>query len=198
MPRALEIMKREHLSLNSVLHVLNQLVLDLESGRLRSDDVDYDLFEKIMTYIEEFSDTMHHPKEDKYLFPALLKKTSEANEVILELEEQHRRGIANRKKLEVHIQAMKDRHPGQVEKVIDAMKDYLQAHREHMKLEDHVIMPLAERVLSEEEWAPIDAAFNQNEDPLFGDVPKSKFRKLLSDITFLAPAPIGLGGGRNR
>lgn len=94
MTKAITIMKREHLSLNTVLHVLNQLVLDLESGRLRSDDVDYELIEKIMHYIEEFLDTMHHPKEDNYLFPALLKKTSEANDVILELQEQHQKGGA--------------------------------------------------------------------------------------------------------
>ncbi|WP_419799102.1 MAG: hemerythrin domain-containing protein [Terasakiella sp.] len=196
MTKAITIMKREHLSLNTVLHVLNQLVLDLESGRLRSDDVDYELIEKIMHYIEEFLDTMHHPKEDNYLFPALLKKTSEANDVILELQEQHQKGVEHRKRLEVHIQAMKDKHPGQTEKVIDALKDYLAAHRAHMKLEDTVVIPLAERVLTEEDWAPIDAAFNENKDPVFGDIPQNKFRKLLSDITFLAPAPIGLGGGR--
>ncbi|SCA55495.1 conserved hypothetical protein [Candidatus Terasakiella magnetica] len=196
MTKAINIMKREHLSLNTVLHVLNQLVLDLEAGRLKSSDVDYDLIEKIMTYIEEFIDTMHHPKEDDYLFPALLKKTSEANDVIMELQEQHKQGVEHRKKLEIHIQAMKDKHPGQVEKVVDVLKDYLTAHREHMKLEDNVVIPLAERVLDEEDWAPIEAAFNNNADPLFGDVPKNKFRKLLSDITFLAPAPIGLGGKR--
>lgn len=196
MTKAINIMKREHLSLNTVLHVLNQLVLDLEAGRLTADDVDYELFEKIMNYIEEFLDTMHHPKEDQYLFPALLKKTSEANDVIMQLQEQHQKGVEHRKKLEIHFQAMKDKHPGQVEKVIDALKDYLQAHREHMKLEDNIIIPLAERVLTPEDWAPIDEAFNQNEDPVFGDVPKNKFRKLLSDITFLAPAPIGLGGHR--
>ncbi len=196
MPKAINIMKREHLSLNTVLHVLNQLVLDLESGRLKSSDVDYELIEKIMTYIEEFLDTMHHPKEDKYLFPALLKKTDEANDVIEQLQEQHQKGVEHRKRLEMHLQAMKDKHPGQVEKVVDVLKDYLTAHRAHMKLEDNIIMPLAERVLDDEDWAPIDEAFNQNEDPVFGDVPKNKFRKLLSDITFLAPAPIGLGGHR--
>ena len=196
MARALDIMKREHLSLNTVLHVLNQLLLDLESGHLTSDDVNYELIEKIMSYIEEFLDTMHHPKEDNYLFPALLKKTSESNDVIMELQEQHKIGVEHRKRLEIHIQAMKDKHPGQVEKVIDALKDYLGAHREHMKLEDTVIMPLAERVLTEEDWAPIDEAFNQNKDPVFGDVPQNKFRKMLSDITYMAPAPIGLGGGR--
>jgi len=196
MARALDIMKREHLSLNTVLHVLNQLLLDLESGHLTSNDVDYELIEKIMSYIEEFLDTMHHPKEDNYLFPALLKKTSESNDVIMELQEQHKKGVEHRKRLEIHIQAMKDKHPGQVEKVIDALKDYLGAHREHMKLEDTVIMPLAERVLTEEDWAPIDEAFNQNKDPVFGDAPQNKFRKMLSDITYMAPAPIGLGGGR--
>jgi len=196
MTTAINIMKTEHLSLNTVLHVLNQLVLDLESGRLKADDVDFELFEKIVNYIEEFQDTMHHPKEDQYLFPALLKRTSECNDVIMELQEQHKQGIENRKRLEVHFQAMKDKHPGQVEKVIDALKDYLQTYREHMKLEDNIIIPLAERVLTPEDWAPIDEAFNQNEDPVFGNVPRKKFRKLLSDIAYMAPAPIGLGGKR--
>lgn len=196
MAKAINIMKTEHLSLNTVLHVLNQLVLDLESGRLTANDVNYELFEKILNYIEEFLDTMHHPKEDQYLFPALLKRTSECNDVILELQEQHKRGVQHRKRLEVHLQAMKDKHPGQVEKMIDALKDYMQAHREHMKLEDNIIIPLAERVLTEEDWAPIDEAFNQNEDPVFGNEPRKKFRKLLSDITYMAPAPIGLGGKR--
>ncbi len=196
MTKALDIMKREHLSLNTVLHVLNQLLLDLESGNLTADDVDYELFEKIMAYIEEFLDTMHHPKEDKYLFPTLLAKTDEANDVIHELMEQHKMGVEHRKRLEIHLQAMKDKHPGQVEKVIDALKDYLVAHRQHMKLEDSVVIPLAERVLTEEDWAPIDEAFGDNTDPVFGDAPQNKFRKLLSEITFLAPAPIGLGGHR--
>lgn len=196
MAKAINIMKTEHLSLNTVMHVLNQLVLDLESGRLTADDVDYELFERILNYIEEFLDTMHHPKEDQYLFPALLKRTSECNDVILELQEQHRMGVENRKRLEIHLQGMKDKHPGQIEKLIEALKDYLQTHRDHLKLEDRVIIPLAERVLTDEDWAVIDEAFNKNEDPVFGKVPRSKFRKMLSDIAFLTPAPLGLGGKR--
>jgi hemerythrin-like domain-containing protein len=196
MSSAINIIKTEHLSLNTVLHVLNQLVLDLESGRLSINDVDYELFEKIMNYIEEFLDTMHHPKEDQYLFPALLKKTSECNDVILDLQEQHRLGVKHRQRMEIHLQAMKDKHPGQVDKMIDVLKDYIQAHRDHIKMEEKIILPLAARVLSEEDWAPINAAFSENEDPVFGKVPRNKFRKLLSDIAFLAPAPIGLGGKR--
>jgi hypothetical protein len=34
-----------------------------------------------------------------------------------------------------------------------------------MRLEEDVVMPLAEARLTEEDWQPIDAAFQANDDP---------------------------------
>lgn len=194
--RAIDIIKKEHLSLNTVLHCLNQLALDLESGRMRAQDVDFELFAMILNYIEEFLDTMHHPKEDNFLFPALLKRNSEAHETIFTLQEQHKNGAVLRGKLEVLLQAVKDKHSREIDRLIEALKDYITMNREHIKLEETVVIPMAREYLSEEDWAPIDVAFNDHKDPVFGDEPRNKFRKLLSDITYMTPAPIGLGGRR--
>ena len=43
------------------------------------------------------------------------------------------------------------------------------------------------------DWARIDAAFAQDDDPLFGDSQEERFRALFRKILELAPAPMGFG-----
>ena len=63
-----------------------------------------------------------------------------------------------------------------------------------MQLEEAVILPEAEKVLSAADWADIDAAFAKNADPLTGHYPPSgEYEKLFGLIVQHAPAPIGLG-----
>ena len=62
-----------------------------------------------------------------------------------------------------------------------------------MREEEDVVLPLAERVLLDEDWAEIDAAFEGNRDPLIGKHVQEDFDKLFSHIVNIAPPPIGLG-----
>ncbi|HET9644264.1 MAG TPA: hemerythrin domain-containing protein, partial [Burkholderiaceae bacterium] len=55
------------------------------------------------------------------------------------------------------------------------------------------ILPAAERTLSAEDWAALDAAFSANRDPLTGHPAIDVYRPLFSKIVNTAPAPIGLG-----
>ena len=74
-----------------------------------------------------------------------------------------------------------------------AVDDYLDFHWKHMRKEEDVVIPLAERVLTDADWTTIDAAFKANDDPLFGPQPKQEFRKLFQLIVNRAPAPLGVG-----
>jgi len=58
-------------------------------------------------------------------------------------------------------------------------------------------MPLAERVLAPEDWQVIDAAFDDNDDPVFGAAPQQKYAALLKFILSQSPAPVGYGESRN-
>jgi hypothetical protein len=63
-----------------------------------------------------------------------------------------------------------------------------------MHLEETVILPEAERCLSEADWAMLDQAFAENADPLTGHhSPTQAYEKLFSLIVTRAPSPIGLG-----
>jgi hypothetical protein len=62
-----------------------------------------------------------------------------------------------------------------------------------MREEEDVVLPLAERVLLDEDWKEIDAAFEGNKDPLIGKVVQEDLDKLFSHIVNIAPPPIGVG-----
>jgi branched-chain amino acid transport system ATP-binding protein len=55
-------------------------------------------------------------------------------------------------------------------------------------------MPLARKTLNPDDWAEIDRAFLDNNDPLFGERSKAEFRELFHRVANLAPDSVGLGG----
>ena len=65
-----------------------------------------------------------------------------------------------------------------------------------MRLEETVILPQAEKVLTEADWKALDAAFTTNCDPLTGKYPRDPvYDRLFTRIVMRAPSPIGLGEG---
>jgi hemerythrin-like domain-containing protein len=61
-----------------------------------------------------------------------------------------------------------------------------------MRKEEQQLLPLAERVLTAEDWKAINQAFAQNSDPVAG-MKERDYEQLFSRIANLAPAPVGLG-----
>ena len=60
----------------------------------------------------------------------------------------------------------------------------------HMGKEENQILPVAELVLSAEDWAAIDEAFRLKQDPLFRPLPEHPFGKLQMRIAMLAPTKL--------
>ena len=58
------------------------------------------------------------------------------------------------------------------------------------------VLPLAEKLLTAQDWAELDAAFAANRDPLTGHEPDDAYRPLFTKILSEAPAPVGLGPAR--
>ena len=77
---------------------------------------------------------------------------------------------------------------------MDACKQYVTFYLEHMRLEETAILPVAEKVLTDEQWKALDTAFEKNCDPLTGKYsPDPAYDRLFTRIVMRAPAPIGLG-----
>ena len=77
---------------------------------------------------------------------------------------------------------------------LDEVVRYIDFYLEHMRLEETVILPEAERHLTEADWHALNAAFATNQDPLNGRIPRDpQFDRLFTRIVMKAPAPVGLG-----
>jgi len=187
--KALDIIRAEHRSLAAVMHTLQALMRGAREGRLVPD---YALLRAIVDYLESFHQRFHHPKEDEYLFRTLRARTSEARDTLDELERDHAEGDAHLARLREAIDRAQAGQSSVTGLAAEAER-YADFHWRHMRAEEDVIMPLAARVLTEEDWRRIDAAFADNDDPLFGKARREEYRRLLAFIAQHAPSPIGDG-----
>ena len=69
----------------------------------------------------------------------------------------------------------------------EAVAAFCASERRHMEIEDAEILPAARRLLDDADWAPIIAAFETNDDPLFGARRTGSFDRLFRRIVNLAP-----------
>jgi branched-chain amino acid transport system ATP-binding protein len=76
----------------------------------------------------------------------------------------------------------------------EALRLYLNDQKAHIRTEEQDIYPLAREVLTPADWAEIDAAFLDNDDPVFGSAARAEFRELFHKVASLAPVSVGLGG----
>lgn len=181
------IIRDEHRSLGAVIHGLEYLVRE---ARAKTAAPQFPLLRAMLHYIKAFPETLHHPKEEAYLFRKLRTRTNEFNDTLDELERQHDAGHALVGSLEAALDAYEADPLGGFAAFADAVEQFSAAQWRHMNLETKVIMPAAQRHLTAEDWAEIDAAFAGNGDPRFSVDNDEEFRQLFARILNLAPLPM--------
>lgn len=186
--KALEIIYGEHRNLGSVLFCLGSLVTEIETHNVKPD---FRVFHAIANYIESFLDQYHHPKEDEFLFPAIVRQYPRAEPLIDELEKQHTSGTELLQRLRRKLATYEYAGADAFIPFRDATRDYINFQREHIRKEETEVLPLAREHLQVSDWKPIDEAFLAHTDPLFGQARKKEFEALYSTIIRLAPAPHG-------
>jgi hemerythrin-like domain-containing protein len=188
--KAIRIIRDEHRSLAAVIHGLLYLVREI---RERDSDPDFELFAAMLRYIDEFPERLHHPKEDAYLFARLLQRDPASAGVIRRLNDEHAEGATKMRELAALLDAYRREGRAAFAPFAAAIERYATFHWEHMRVEETDVLPACERHLTDDDWAAIDAAFADNDDPLFGIEAKDAFSTLFRRIVQLAPAPIGVG-----
>lgn len=175
---------QEHLSLSAVIHALRFLVQDAHSGE---NEPDIALFRAIMRYIHDFPETLHHPKEEMYLFRKLREHTHDVDEVLEELERQHKRELVLVDILETSLERFATQGQSAFAELSQAVDAFAEAVWAHMSLEERVVIPAAMKHLTADDWAEVAAAFAENGDPCFDHDTTNAYKKLFTRIMNLAP-----------
>ena len=185
---SLRIITEEHQNLWRIATTIDLVADEIDAGG----KVDPAFFNSVFDYIEQFVDRAHHPKEDDFLFRILRQRSAEAAAILDRLQVEHRNGPENLKALRQKLAETAGGAQGQGD-FSAALRNYTEGLKSHIRSEEKDAIPLAREVLTAEDWAEIDRAFLDNDDPVFGDKARAEFRELFHRIASLAPESIGLG-----
>jgi nucleotide-binding universal stress UspA family protein/hemerythrin-like domain-containing protein len=176
----------EHRSMAAVIRGLERIVANVREQR---EPPSFPLLRAMVHFIKAFPETLHHPKEDAYLFPRIRLRTKEFDDALAELEQQHVDGHAIVDELERALAAYEADPAGGFEAFAAAVERYATTQWLHMNLEGKVILPAAQKHLTAKDWAEIGDAFADNGDPRFSVENDDEFRQLFARILNLAPGP---------
>lgn len=163
---AIAIIKDEHRSLAAVVKGMQARVAAVRAG---AEALDVHLLRAMLDYIEVLPDRVHHPKEDEVLFRILRRRSGEAARVLDELEAEHVQSRDQREAMRNALDSLDDAAaPGAgpaagalaaLGRRLDAYADFLW---NHMRREEDIVLPMAQRSLSEQDWRAVAEAFEAN------------------------------------
>ena len=183
--------QREHAAVGAVLQ---SIVLMLKRGPGNQPERFFDVLRAMLFYIDEFPERLHHPKESNLLFPKVARLAPDLMPVIQRLEHDHMEGEIGVRSLQHALLAWELLGDGCRAPFEQAARDYVDFYREHMRLEETVVLPAARQHLSARDWEGLDRAFAANGDVLAGSAATDpRYDRLFTKIVANAPAPIGVG-----
>ena len=190
-PQCIRIIRAEHEALSAMLRSLQLMI---KSGPGSQAERFFSVVRAMLVYITEYPERLHHPKESELLFPAVADQSLALRAVVERLEREHARGEASVQQLMHLLAAWECIGAPRRAAFEEALERYVGFYLEHMRIEETIVLPEAQKVLSADAWARLDAAFAANRDPLAGHgQPEAEYDRLFSLITQRAPAPIGVG-----
>jgi hemerythrin-like domain-containing protein len=187
-PKALSILHAEHRSILAVLHGMDYLVQGMRTlGR----KVEPRVFHAMIYYLDTFSERMHHPKEDRYLFKAIRERSREAAALIDELEEEHARGAHALSRLAQALIRYEEGGEREFPAFEREVESFAHSYRDHIRKEEELLFPLARGALDATDWARLATAIGKDRDPLALGADTGDFDRIFNHILEIAPEPIG-------
>ena len=174
-------LRRDHRLLEHLLNLFERQLRAFQQG----EDPDFELLCELLCHVDVFAEKVHHPTED-LIFAQLLRRPEAPAEALNRVMEQHHslRQVSRdfRQGMEAIVnEALLSR--GHIETL---GQTFLAAQREHLALEETQVLPAAERLLADADWAEVLAQAPNRREPLEG-LPESRFRDLVRQVE-------GMGG----
>ncbi|SFB75321.1 Hemerythrin HHE cation binding domain-containing protein [Polaromonas sp. OV174] len=174
--------------------MLRSMRMMAERGPRDSPQQFFEVLRAMLFYIDEFPEQLHHPKESDLLFPRVVRADPSVMDTVAQLERDHMSGEKTARELQHLLLAWELLGESRKPAFLEQCTRYVDFYLAHMKLEESVILPAAEKLLNDGDWKELDAAFEKNCDPLTGKYPPDPaYARLFTRILMSAPAPIGLG-----
>lgn len=177
---AIELMKEEHKNIKRGLVIFRKLSIEILNGG----DVDFDAFEKMISFVRNYADKHHHGKEEKVLFNKM--ETSLGDAVVKGplsgMYIEHDYGRLFMKTLEEALKRVKDGDNDSKVDVIANSIGYTDLLTRHIDKEDNVFYSFARRMLSSEALEEVDKRCEDIESEAGKDDIQENYLNILSEM----------------
>lgn len=166
----------EHGGIMLMLKIIGKI-----SGQLaRGKDVDSGHLSKVVEFLRNFADRCHHGKEEGILFPELMKKN--ANPVLInELLGEHKTGRDFIRGIAESLAKVRKGNPDAFHIAVN-MKGYSALLTEHIRKENNLLFPLADKALPENLQNEIEERFETLEREVIGEGKHEEYHGWLKEL----------------
>jgi len=163
MSRLLDQIRLDHIHIARLLDILDHQLDILHEAR----GADFELIRDVILYMTTYPDQVHHPRED-LMFARLLARDPSATGLLEGIATEHRL-LAERgaRCMEIMRQVI-DGAMVRRDRIEVLGREYVALLRGHMDKEDTEALPLAERILTDDDWRSLEATLDARDDPVFG------------------------------
>lgn len=175
--------RHEHRLMRAILESMLQLVRLADTY---GNGINHQVMRTMTYYLDQFPERLHHPREDRYLFPAVLKRAPQIAAQLALLESEHAKGAQKMLELEQALLRFEAGGPTKFSQYRNAVEDYVKFYSAHMRAEEDTILPVAIEALTAEDWKLLAEAFQAGINS-----PEGEFRALFTHIANITPAPMG-------
>ena len=158
----------EHGNVRKVLSHLAELTSQLSRNR----EAVLDDINLCPEYLHVYAEATHHANEDMILSKLEHRSPAEAEEL--------KKITQDHKSFDEIVQRLIEtsrNHPRSA-KLKKDLVDYVERQRRHLMLEEKYLMPVAEELLTNNDWSEVEDKWLQQPDPVFGPKRRKRFLPL--------------------
>lgn len=156
------VLEQEHQTINKAIAAMSVAADKLEGGQA----LDPSVLQDFSAFLHDFSEECHHAKEERFLFPLLEARGVPASGCPLAvLHNEHEKGRALLTQLDDATQVFVATGADK-DGLISTLRDLVRLYVGHMWKEDYLLLPMADKILSDDDQATLCEQFSAVEREL--------------------------------
>ncbi len=180
MKLTLESLYKDHDNLRRILYLLEQLLIDY----CRKSSQDYSMLQRILAYIQDYPERVHHPAEDA-MFSFILRGgiiNEKFRKDIKSLMKDHSEIEDITRKIIVEVESMTVNTVTYIKYIRERLSVLIDRQRSHILFEEMNIYPYIADYLDSEDWENISALIPDHEDPIFGEKIRKEYELIFKAL----------------
>ncbi len=151
---------------------------------LKNGNVDYFRIGQILDFLHNYTDNLHYAKEERILFPAVMDVTKPwISKIINNLMHEHELAREYIKEIDKLLHACLAGNTEALRDLASGMLKYVELEKNHIEVEDEVVMPLFQRLLETNKLEGFKFEFKEIPDSKIDQLKYLEYYRLINILS---------------